>query len=153
MTYPKAEQLIKSWEKCRLEAYKDSGGIWTCGWGSTGPDINEHTVWTQEEADKRFNDHFQHMVTQVRSLLLYPDLLSENQMSAILSLSYNIGTEAFKASTLRTQLNLCSPLIDNGQIMKRISEQFLRWEFDNHKQVPGLLARRKAEQAIFLEAS
>ncbi len=29
------KSLIKKFEGCKLESYKCSGGVWTCGWGST----------------------------------------------------------------------------------------------------------------------
>jgi len=43
--------LIKFHEGCRLVAYKDTRGIWTIGYGHTGPEVIEGLVWTQEQAD------------------------------------------------------------------------------------------------------
>ena len=45
--------LIKEFEGCKLKAYRDQRGIWTCGWGATGPEITAKTTWTQEQADAR----------------------------------------------------------------------------------------------------
>ena len=45
--------LVKQFEGCKLKAYKCPAGVWTVGWGSTGPDVTENTVWTQQQADDR----------------------------------------------------------------------------------------------------
>jgi lysozyme len=37
-------------EGLRLVAYRDSGGVWTIGWGHTGPEVCEGLVWTREQA-------------------------------------------------------------------------------------------------------
>ena len=50
------EPLTQASEGCVLKAYPDpaSGGVpYTCGWGSTGPDVTATTVWSQQEADNR----------------------------------------------------------------------------------------------------
>ena len=44
------KSLIKKFEGCKLESYKCSGGVWTCGWGST-KDVKEGDVWSQSYAD------------------------------------------------------------------------------------------------------
>lgn len=37
-------------ESLRLVAYLDSGGVWTIGWGHTGPEVHRGLVWTREQA-------------------------------------------------------------------------------------------------------
>ena len=39
-------KLIKRFEGCRLKAYLCPAGVWTIGWGSTGPGIVKGVVWT-----------------------------------------------------------------------------------------------------------
>ncbi len=41
----------KRLEACRFHAFQDSGGVWTIGYGHTGPDVYEGLVWTQEQCD------------------------------------------------------------------------------------------------------
>lgn len=36
-------------EGLRLKAYQDSGGVWTIGWGHTGPEVVEGLIWTREQ--------------------------------------------------------------------------------------------------------
>ena len=45
MTYSKTgTALTEQFESCRLVAYQDIRGIWTCGWGHTGPEVVEGLV-------------------------------------------------------------------------------------------------------------
>lgn len=48
----KGIDLIKSFEGLELKAYKDSVGIWTWGYGSTGPHVTSDKVGTKEEAEQ-----------------------------------------------------------------------------------------------------
>jgi lysozyme len=50
-----AEAYTKANEGCRLEAYQDTRGIWTIGYGETDPTIVQGVVWTQAQADARFD--------------------------------------------------------------------------------------------------
>jgi len=51
MTYSKTgEALTEGFEGCRLTAYQDVAGVWTIGYGTTGPDVVEGLVITQDEA-------------------------------------------------------------------------------------------------------
>lgn len=36
-------------EGLSLKAYKDTAGVWTIGWGHTGPEVHEGLVWTREQ--------------------------------------------------------------------------------------------------------
>ena len=49
---PACIDLIKKSEGCKLEAYQDSVGIWTIGYGST-MDVHKGMAITQQEADDR----------------------------------------------------------------------------------------------------
>jgi lysozyme len=43
--------LLKQLEGRRLNAYQDQAGIWTIGYGHTGPEVNAGLVWSQAQAD------------------------------------------------------------------------------------------------------
>lgn len=45
-----ALNLTMTSEALRLVAYTDAVGVWTIGWGHTGPDVYEGLVWTREQA-------------------------------------------------------------------------------------------------------
>jgi lysozyme len=131
--------LIKSFEKCRLQSYQDSGGVWTIGWGTTGPDVVEGLDWTQLTADQRFADSlidFENCVGEV--VLVY---LNQDQFDALVCFVYNVGCEAFRESTLLRLLN-------EGNF-EGAAQQFPKWDHVEGKESAGLLRRRLAEQALF----
>lgn len=142
MKFKKAIEIIKQFEGCKLKAYKDTGGVWTIGYGSTGPDIKENVEWTQLQADYRFEKHFSAMAVEIQGLLKIST--TEGQICALCSLVYNIGINAFKTSTLLRLMN------ENKSDPKTIADQFLRWNKDNGKVVQGLTNRRKLERELFL---
>jgi lysozyme len=45
-----ALQMTMTEEGLRLTAYPDAVGVWTIGWGHTGPEVHEGLVWTREQA-------------------------------------------------------------------------------------------------------
>lgn len=136
-------KLIQSFEQCRLHAYPDPGTgaePYTCGWGSTGPDIGKDTVWTQGQADSRFALDCQKFCDQVS--VLVPKSTNENQFAACVSLAYNIGIGNFKKSLL-----LRCMLKNNWQ---DAAKQFGNWTKANGHVLPGLVRRRAAEATLFM---
>ena len=43
--------LTKNFEGCVLTAYADQGGVWTIGYGHTGPGVHAGLTITQDQAD------------------------------------------------------------------------------------------------------
>jgi lysozyme len=131
-------------EGCVLKAYPDpgtGGAPWTCGWGSTGPDIKPGTVWTQAQADSRLNADLARAGLVVNSLVhIY---LTQSQLDALADFVYNVGAGNFRSSTLLRKLNAGDT---NGA-----AAEFDRWTYANGKQLPGLVRRRAAEKALFLK--
>ncbi len=139
MIPPKAIELIKIWEGCRLKAYRCSANVLTIGYGDTH-NVKEGMVITQEEAEKRLAKHLKELNAQLSTLLNVP--LKENQRAAILSLIFNIGIGAFRTSTLRKKIN--------AKDEAGIKEEFLKWNKAGGKVVQGLVNRRADELHIFL---
>lgn len=81
-------ELIAGAEDCVLKAYLCPAKRWTCGWGETDG-VTPNTAWTQEFADQRFCDSLNERVDQVLALCTVQP--TPNQLSALVSLSYNIG--------------------------------------------------------------
>lgn len=130
-----------------LHAYWDNGG-WAIGRGIHGPDINQNTVWTSEESDKRFGDKLIEIANAICPNI-QPEL-SDSQLSACLSLAFNIGTADFNTSTLLKDIN--------GGDMQAAGAAFEDWchttKPDGTKVVnENLLARRKKERALFLQGA
>jgi lysozyme len=132
-------KIIKDSESLRLKAYKDGGGVLTIGWGHT-KGVKSTDIITREQADEYLKQDVDWAEHAVKDLVLLP--LTENQFSALVSLVFNIGREAFKKSSLIRRLNY-------GDVMAAAG-QFPAWRFDNGKEEPGLLIRRRKEQTLFL---
>jgi lysozyme len=68
--------------------------------------------------------------------------LSQNQFDALVSLAYNIGTNAFSGSTLVKKLN--------SNDFRGAADQFDVWVNAGGKRMQGLVNRRGKEKALFL---
>jgi lysozyme len=137
--------LIKRFEGCKLTAYKDGGGVWTIGYGTTaaagvGIEPHEGMTITQDQAEVLLHKTIDRFAPAVASRITVP--LSSNEFGACLSLAYNIGPQAFAASTLLKHLNA-------GSKDLAVAE-FKKWNRDNGKVVKGLTTRRAAEAELFL---
>jgi lysozyme len=137
-----AAELIAGFEGCRLEAYRDGGGVWTIGYGQTGPSIKPGLKWTQQQALDALEHTTAAVTDVVRSLVHVP--LTANQLGAVVSLTYNIGTHALSGSTLLRKLNAGD--------YQGAADEFPKWNHDNGKVEAGLTNRRMAERALFLKA-
>jgi len=133
--------FLARWEGCRLEAYRDTGGVWTIGHGHTGPGIKAGLVWTQQQADdalvKDLEEARQVVYAGVRAAVI--DLLSDHQYAALLSFAYNTG--APRTSTIWKLLNAGAP--------EGVPRQLMRWVNDNGVVVAGLANRRRAEVQLW----
>jgi lysozyme len=125
------------------KAYPDpgtGGKPWTIGYGSTGPDINQHTVWTQEQALKAIEDHLRYFLRGL--YLLSPSLryTSINRVVALLSFAYNVGLGNYRISTLKKK-------VDAGE-WEEAKEQIKKWNKANGRVMAGLTRRREAEAKL-----
>lgn len=136
----KAISALKNFEGLRLKAYKDGGGVWTVGYGSTGPGITEHTEWSLEKAEHDLRIRTESIISVIRKHVKVP--LNDNQLAALVSLGYNIGISALFGSTLFKKLN--------ERKYEEAAGQFERWCYIKKVPSKGLLNRRQKEKALFL---
>lgn len=149
----KGETLIKHFESCRLEAYQDSKGIWTVGWGNTsyenGARVKSGDRLSQHRADDLFKRIVQHFVNDV-NYLTKGTYLKQQQFDALVSFAYNLGSdididniaEGLGDSTLLKLIKL-----DNKH--PEIPSQFRKWNKSDGKVLAGLTRRRKAEAWLY----
>lgn len=138
----KALELIRAFEGCRLTAYPDpatGADPWTCGWGSTGPDIHRGTHWTQDQADNRLLVDVARLERAILALVHVP--LTDGQLGALICFAYNCGLANLAKSTLLKLLNAGD--------YAAASEQFARWNKAAGQVMRGLTRRRAAEKAVF----
>lgn len=138
-----ALDLIKRFEGCRLTAYQDIVGVWTIGWGTTGPLIHQGLEISQMEADQWLLEECEHLLEYIYTYCLGHDTHTENQICALISFAYNLGSSALRASTLLKKLN-------SGDL-SGAADEFLKWNHAGGKVVAGLTARRAAERELFLK--
>lgn len=132
--------LIKHFEGCRLEAYRDIVGVWTIGYGHTGADVVPNMQITQDVAEELLFRDLGKFANAV--LKLTKVRLTDNQFSALLSFTFNLGAGAYQRSTLRQCINRG----DYGDVFA----QFQRWNKAGGMVSRGLTRRRIAEAKLFI---
>ncbi|SPF82136.1 Phage lysin (EC 3.2.1.17)  len=135
---------IKEHEGLRLKAYLDSVGVWTIGYGDTGPDVVKGLVITKEQAEERLRKRLVEFEGCVNRAVKVK--LTQNQFDALVSLVYNIGPTNFNSSTLLRKLNAGD--------YAGAADQFLVWNKGRVGGklvvIDGLANRRKAERQLFV---
>jgi lysozyme len=129
--------LIKRFEGCRLTPYLCPAGVWTCGWGATGPDVIPGKAWSQEYADERLERDALRFYREAKALC--PNLAG-NALIAAADFAYNLGTSRLKSSTLRKKL-----IAEDWDGARR---ELMKWVYGGGKKLPGLVKRRAAEAAL-----
>lgn len=139
---PEGVAFIKQFEGLRLTSYQCQAGIWTIGYGTTGPDIGPDTTISKKEADILFDADLMEFESGVRDCLKVT--VNQNKFDALVSFAYNVGLGAFRSSTL---LKLLNDRADD----KIVAAEFLRWvKVGNGKPSEGLKIRREKEKQLFL---
>jgi GH24 family phage-related lysozyme (muramidase) len=134
--------LVKSFEGCRLTAYKCPAGVWTIGYGHTG-NVDGKTICEgmkiseakATELLKKDMAKFENAVMNCSALTFKPN---ENQFSALVSFAFNCG-----AGNLKTLVKGRSAIV--------VAEKLLLYNKANGKALNGLTRRRKAERELFLK--
>lgn len=122
---------IKSFEGCKLKAYKCPSGVWTIGYGHTSG-VMPNSRCTQAQADAWLRlDIARH--AQLLSRHIRVDL-SQSQMDAIVDMAFNVGVSAVVSSTLLRYINEQRP-------HHEIQNQFMRWTKSNGRVLNGLKKR------------
>lgn len=134
--------LIKSFEGCKLAAYRDIKGIITIGYGHTGADVYDGMTINQAAADMFLRTDLKRTEDGVNACLNVS--VNDNQFSALVCLAYNIGLGSFSSSTLLKCLN--------ANMNDKAVREFERWDHANGVEIPGLLRRRQAERDLFMKA-
>lgn len=135
------DELIKKWEKLRLEAYKPTpDDVWTIGWGHTKT-ARPGQVITVEKAQELFEYDTDWVEEAIADLVKVE--LNQNQYDATASLVFNIGRTQFSNSTFLKRLNAKDWL--------GAAEALTWWNKQKGKTLRGLVRRREEEKSYFLE--
>lgn len=137
---PAGIALIRRFESLSLVPYHDLAGYPTIGYGhrlspERWADLRQWTPMTRTETEIVFNDDV--LKAEHSVLLLISVFLSDQQFSALASLTFNIGHRYLAESTLRRRLN-------SGAV-EAAPEQFRRWVWAGGEIRDGLIRRRETE--------
>lgn len=135
--------LTKKFEGLSLTAYQDQVGVWTIGYGHTGPEVHGGLTITEDQADLLLHSDVAAAVACVNRAVTAG--ITQCQFDALVDFVFNLGCGRLLGSTLLRHVNA-------GEF-DQAAPQFLLWDHAGGVVVPGLLARRQAEVALFQSAS
>lgn len=128
--------LIKSFEGCRLSAYRDAVGVLTIGYGHTGGVYEGQTI-TQEKAESLLLEDLDRYERNVNSWN-YIYNWNSNEFDALVSFAFNIGS--------------IDQLVEYGKRSKDIiPDKMLMYCHAGGQTLAGLKRRREKERELFLE--
>lgn len=130
--------LIKEFEGFRNNAYQDSAGVWTIGYGHTLTARPGMRI-SRSEGERLLRQDLVRFEKGVRDRVHVP--LTQNQFDALVSFAFNVGVGAFSKSTLLRLLNQGDY---NGA-----KNEFRRWVHAGGRRLQGLVRRRDREAQLF----
>jgi len=136
-TSQKGIDLIKSFEGCRLNAYKavPSEQYFTIGYGHYGPDVSPGMKITQDQAEMLLGMDLKKYEQAVDKVTLK---LNQNQYDALVSFAYNCGVGNLSKLVL-------------GRDYQQIADAMLLYNKSGGQVLEGLARRRRAERDLFTE--
>lgn len=132
---------LKQFEGYRAKAYRCPAGVWTCGYGHT-KGVTARTVCDKKKAEEWLRAD----LAPIESFLsAVPEVCkSQGRFDACADFCFNLGTGAFKGSTLLRK-------IKERASASVIQLEFLKWVYSNGKPLEGLKNRRRWEAQRFIE--
>ena len=138
---------LKQWEGLKTKAYQDSNGEWTIGYGHTakagGLKPVKGMVITKEDAESLLLKDLTQFEAAVENNVKVK--LNDNQFAALVSFAFNVGTGAFKSSTLLKKLN-------KGDY-DAVPAELMKWVHTGKTKNQGLVNRRRAEGYLWMEGA
>lgn len=139
-------ELIKHFEGCKLQAYLCPANVWTIGYGTTryedGRKVKQGDEIQLGYAELLLKEDLIAFEEKVKALVKSD--INENQFSALVSFTYNLGARNLSISTLLKKVNKNpnDPTIDL---------EFKKWINANGKPLNGLIKRREAESKLYFK--
>jgi len=122
-----------------LKAYQCPAGIWTVGYGHTGPEVHEALIITGSEADALLHADLKAFDAGVAKAC--PEA-TNGQHAAMVSLAFNIGLGNFTRSSVAR--------LHNSRKYSEAAQAFALWNKTKGIVLAGLVARRASEAALYL---
>lgn len=132
-------EIIKSFEGCRLEAYKCPAGVWTIGYGHTGKVDGKAICKGMKITNSKATELLKEDVAKFEDAVeKYDDKYkwNQNQFDALVSFAFNVGSiDQLTANGTRT--------------VEEISNKIPAYNKAGGKVLEGLKRRRTAEKELF----
>jgi len=141
----KCINFVKSYEGFSATRYDDGTGVITQGYGCTGEEIAD---WDEKVTEEFATERLKYLINNKYAAVIKFDLdskgltLKQNEFDAIISLSYNIGTNGLLGSTLYKRI--CEGVRDSS-----LKDNFTVWSKAGNRTLQGLLNRRVEEYNMF----
>lgn len=139
--------IIKQFEGLRLNAYLDSVGVPTIGYGSTmwsdGSKVKLGQKISLNDAEKLLLWEVNNKTKSINSLIS-PATLNQNQFDALASFTYNLGVGALSTSTLLKK-------VKKSPNDLTIRDEFMKWINAGGKPLEGLRRRRSLEADLYFK--
>lgn len=133
-TSQKGIDLIKTFEGCKLAAYKDPAGILTIGYGHTkGVTADQKITWDQADAYL-----LEDLKAAESAVSKKPYDWKQNEFDALVSFTFNCGSG-----------NLTKLVKSGKRTKEEISAALLLYNKAGGKVLAGLTRRRQAEKDLF----
>lgn len=129
--------LIKSFEGCRLTAYKclPTEKYYTIGYGHYGSDVTAGMKITKEQAEELLLQDCKKAIKNVNSFMSKYNF-NQNQFDALVSFAFNVGSiNQLTASGTRT--------------LEQISSKITSYNKSGGRVIAGLVKRRAKEKELF----
>ena len=135
----KGLDLIKSFEGCRLTAYKCPAGVWTIGYGHT-QGVYEGMTISQAQADNMLREdvkYYADAVNQYQSRFNF----NQEEFDSLTSFTYNCGV-----GSLANVMSCCNT-------KQEIAEECKLYNKGGGVVLAGLVRRREEEYKLFMSGS
>lgn len=94
---PELIQQVKRDEGLRLKAYWDPiGKVWTVGYGHTGPDVTEGTVWTLAQAEAALAEDLNTAADEVDRAFPWAESMGVVRWSVLVNMAFNMGLDGLE---------------------------------------------------------
>ena len=137
--------LIKKFEMFMSKPYLCPAGVPTIGYGSTYYEDGRKVKLTDAPiTEQRATELLQNVVVTYEKAVdsFCRDDITQNQFDALVSFSFNVGTQALKNSTLLKKINA-------NPKDPEIRDQFMKWNKAGGTILKGLTKRREAEANLY----
>ena len=128
-------RLIMWFEGFSAVPYRDAGGLLTIGYGHLIREGETFHHISEADAQDLLRNDVQQAIRTVLRLTHVP--LSDGQLDALISFTFNLGAGAYQRSSLRRKVNR----EEHGAV----PQEFAKWIYVNGLKYNGLIRRRQAE--------